>query len=90
MTAGPWRPVKIEVYHAAIDDFWASYSVTEDLKSVTGDVLVKADGSVDEARLSIQLGGQDIVHQSVKTTSSDTIKLTFKIGKQFRLRYTPS
>lgn len=85
MTAGPWRPVEIEVYHAVLEDFWASYKVSEDLKLVTGDVIVKGSGTIDEARLFIQLGGQDIAHQSVNTASSETIELPFRIGKKARL-----
>lgn len=78
MTAGPWRPVYLEVSSAYVDDVRIDYTVTEDLSSAAGSVQVDHHGQVDDIRLSIKRHGQDVFTTSTKVGAGAT--LNFKLG----------
>lgn len=49
MTAGPWRPVFLELYVARVEDVWAQYTVAPDLKSCSGRLLAVVKGTTDSS-----------------------------------------
>lgn len=80
MTAGPWRPVRLEVSAAYIEDVHVKYDLCEDLSVVQGNVQVEADGPFDEARLSIRFQN-NLVFSSVAVASpEDRVNIAFTIG----------
>ncbi|OAQ65104.1 beta-mannosidase [Pochonia chlamydosporia 170] len=87
MTAGPWRPVYLEVSSAYVDDVRINYTVTEDLSSAAGSVQVDHHGQVDEIRLSITHQGQEVFTTSTKVGAGgalnfelDDPKLWYPVG----------
>ncbi|VUC21450.1 unnamed protein product [Clonostachys rosea] len=78
MTAGPWKPVSLEVSSAFVQDVLTSYDVHEDLTSVSGTVNVEFDGSVDEIRVSISHQGAAVATASYTPTDS-TASIAFEI-----------
>ncbi|KAH7121379.1 glycoside hydrolase superfamily [Dactylonectria macrodidyma] len=48
MTAGPWRPVLLDQYVVRLDDIWAQYQVSPDLKTCSGHLHARAGEGVRE------------------------------------------
>jgi beta-mannosidase len=44
MTAGPWRPVRLETYCSRVDDLSVEYNLAEDFVSCGGVISVRVDG----------------------------------------------
>lgn len=62
MTAGPWRPIHLDICFARIVDSWLQADVAADLKSVSLSALVHVDSDVDcKVDLSLILDGR-ILH----------------------------
>ncbi|OAQ81177.1 beta-mannosidase [Purpureocillium lilacinum] len=79
MTAGPWRPVYLEVSSSHIDDFWVKYDVSEDLSVATGTVEVHSSGEVDEIRLSIGKNGGSLFSGSSSHRKDGKANVEFKV-----------
>lgn len=81
-TAGPWKPVWLEVSSAHISDFLLNYSVSPDLEKVQGTVEIDVEGCYDTANISI-LFQDTLVHDTVAAKpSSDRLVVPFAIGTQ--------
>jgi beta-mannosidase len=81
-TAGPWRPVWLEVSSAHINDFILNYSVSPDLEKVQGTVEVDIEGLYDRANVSIRFQ-DDVVYTTAAAKSSDgRLVIPFAIGTQ--------
>lgn len=79
-TAGPWKPVWLEVSSAHISDFLLNYSVSPDLEKVQGTVEIDVEGYYDTANISI-LFQDTLVHEKVATkSSSGHLVVPFTIG----------
>ncbi|KAJ4108671.1 hypothetical protein NW768_012148 [Fusarium equiseti] len=61
MTAGPWRPVRLEISHTHISNVRVDYDVSDDLSIITGKIVADIEGLVDEIIFTIRCGGQDIL-----------------------------
>jgi beta-mannosidase len=48
MTAGPWRPVRLERYSSRVEDVWIEYSLDDDLEDCKGTISARVDGHADE------------------------------------------
>lgn len=48
ITAGPWRPVRLERYTSRVEDVWIEYLLDDDLKDCTGVISAHVDGHADE------------------------------------------
>lgn len=81
MTAGPFRPVRLEVSLAHIEFAKVDYDITDDLKSVAGKVLVDVKGPADEVVLSLQHGGKEVFSASSAVASQGTAAVDFKLGR---------
>lgn len=44
VTAGPWRPVRLESFVDRIDDLWIESTVADDLRSCAGKIHVRTEG----------------------------------------------
>ncbi|KAI1072862.1 hypothetical protein LB507_011455 [Fusarium sp. FIESC RH6] len=69
MTAGPWRPVRLEVSHMHISNVRVDYDVSNDLSTITGKIVADIEGLVDEIIFTIGYGGQDIFCVAQKAES---------------------
>lgn len=79
MTAGPWRPVRLEVSHMHISNVRVDYDVSNDLSTITGKIVADIEGLVDEIIFTIGYGGQDIFCVAQKAESG-TNASEFKLG----------
>ncbi|CAM1502503.1 Fc.00g044870.m01.CDS01 [Cosmosporella sp. VM-42] len=78
MTAGPWKPVRLEVSSAHIEDAHVKYELFQDLSAISGAVQVETKGEFDETRLSIRF--QDhLVFSGAAVTSADHANIAFTI-----------
>ncbi|KAH6670314.1 beta-mannosidase [Plectosphaerella plurivora] len=67
MTAGPWRPVYLEQYTSLVEDVWAQYTLSADLKSATGRLLARVSGSQgdsDRVLLSLSRDGKTVFEKT--------------------------
>ncbi|KAM0217588.1 hypothetical protein ACHAQD_007331 [Fusarium lateritium] len=77
MTAGPWRPVRLEVSSTHIENVRIDYNIANNLSSVTGSVVADVEGLVDEITLVVSLGDNEVFRTSQKT--SETNNISFNI-----------
>ncbi|SPJ78226.1 related to beta-mannosidase [Fusarium torulosum] len=64
MTAGPWRPVRLEVSSTHIDSVRIDYDVVKDLSFITGSVVVNVEGPADEITLVVSHGDEEVLRTS--------------------------
>lgn len=77
MTAGPWRPVNLEVYSARIGDLYTEINIDDSLKSagVTTHVVIEGIGS--SVRFDVSIDGETVASETV--AASENTQATFKI-----------
>ncbi|KFX95141.1 hypothetical protein V490_04005 [Pseudogymnoascus sp. VKM F-3557] len=46
MTAGPWRPVRLETYVSKVENLWMENTLDEDLNACRGTILAHVDGEI--------------------------------------------
>lgn len=83
MTAGPFRPVRLEVSFAHIDFAKVDYNIADDLKSVAGKVSVDVQGAADEIVLSLQHEGKEVFRATSLVASQGSTALNFQLGMLF-------
>ncbi|KAI0885015.1 glycoside hydrolase family 2 protein [Annulohypoxylon maeteangense] len=80
MTAGPWRPVYLEQYVSKIDDVWAQYEVSKDLKTSSGQIFAKIVGANSKpVNLTISLGGTIIWEKAAAVDNNGLAKADFQV-----------
>jgi beta-mannosidase len=79
-TAGPWRPVRLEVSSAHIENVLIKYVVSPDLKRINGTVEAHVDGPFDKANVSIHLQEDVIYTRTIERSSKDPLSVSFTIG----------
>ncbi|RSL48472.1 hypothetical protein CEP54_012913 [Fusarium duplospermum] len=80
MTAGPWRPVRLEVSYAHIDDVFVKYELSDDFKTVEGSVDIEVDGGFDQACLSIRFEDDVVFSSEVSPPSTGRASIPFNIN----------
>ena len=75
MTAGPWRPVRLETYHARIDDLWSEIEVSKDLEKATGTLIARVEGSIDRVIFKLKLNGETVLSEEAEIVSEGLAKL---------------
>ncbi|KUJ24643.1 beta-mannosidase precursor [Mollisia scopiformis] len=70
MTAGPWRPVWLEMYHARVADLWAQLELDRNLQAATGTVHARVEGKVDFVTFALTLRGE-VIWQNVVRVEND-------------------
>ena len=83
MTAGPFRPVRLEVSFAHIEYAKVDYDIADDLKQVTGKVSVDVAGSADQLVLSLQRGGNEVFSTTSPVAAQESTVLDFQLGIAF-------
>jgi beta-mannosidase len=78
MTAGPWRPINLEVYSSRISDLWARTTIDDSLKSAEVTVNVDVEGPGTSVKVEVSCGGETVASETVNVSS--TTQLTFKIA----------
>ncbi|KAH7310846.1 glycoside hydrolase superfamily [Stachybotrys elegans] len=78
MTAGPWRPISIEIATASIQDISIKYQISPDLGAISGTVRVEFEGQVDAIRLTIAFKDSVITETTV---SHDSSVISFAISE---------
>lgn len=78
MTAGPWKPVRLEVYHSRIDDLRVDYNVSDDLSAVNASVSVQTEGSADTVAVAVELA-DNTVYEGTASVQNGKAKLGFSV-----------
>lgn len=73
MTAGPWRPVSLEVSYAHIEDVSVNYSLSDSLTTATGGIHARINGAVDEVRYTISFAGEERFSETSKESDADFV-----------------
>ena len=83
MTAGPWRPVRLECYSSRIEDVWIEYSLDDGLEHCRGVIYARVDGCVDdEIRLALRNAGGDSIFEARCAVGTDGVAETpFELHK---------
>ncbi|CAF3480093.1 unnamed protein product [Fusarium graminearum] len=79
MTAGPWRPVRLEVFSASINDMLIKYNISQDLKSIQGTIELEVEGSFDKADICISLKAGSVFTTSVARSRESRLVVPFHI-----------
>lgn len=66
MTAGPWRPVRLETYQSRITDLRVDYKVSNDLAAVNTTVSTEVEGSADTVAVAVELDGKSTYEGTAK------------------------
>ncbi|OHF00516.1 glycosyl hydrolase family 2 [Colletotrichum orchidophilum] len=82
VTAGVWKPVFLEQYVARIDDVWVKSEVSPDLETVSGQIIVKTQGSgAEEISVTFSLNDEVVLEKHLKVTEDGTAKVDFHLEK---------
>ncbi|KAL1302737.1 hypothetical protein AAFC00_003091 [Neodothiora populina] len=82
MTCGPWKPVRVETYHARISDVRVDYSVAEDLKSVIGHITAPIEGHAgDSVKFSVAFANEVVFEQTTEIATDRTANTKFGLDK---------
>jgi len=79
-TAGPWRPVRLEVSSAHISDMIVKYELSPDLKKTEGVVELSVVGEFDEASLLIHCQDTNVYTSTTKGSCGNGLAISFSIG----------
>ncbi|KAJ0413362.1 beta-mannosidase B [Aspergillus carlsbadensis] len=79
MTAGPFRPVRLEVSFAYVDFAKVDYELSDSLDAVTGTVSVDVKGAADEVALSFLYNGAEVYSQRAAVAADGPTAVNFKL-----------
>lgn len=80
MTAGPFRPVRLEVSNAYIDSVRIDYELSDNLSTVSGSVKAQVSGMCDRVVLSMRLDGNEVFSTTESVNPSGKATLNFKLS----------
>ncbi|KAJ5929864.1 Glycoside hydrolase family 2 immunoglobulin-like beta-sandwich [Penicillium verhagenii] len=84
MTAGIWRPVRLDIYTARVADLWpeTKLSINRDTAEVIAALRVESTG-VEEytARFALSLHGNKIAHQDIPVSTENEAQITFRVNR---------
>ena len=70
MCAGPWRPIRLEIYSSRIEDLWHNIVVKKDLNVAFGTLFAIVEGSADRVHFSFKLDNCTILEKTVTVGSN--------------------
>ncbi|KAL2831701.1 glycoside hydrolase superfamily [Aspergillus cavernicola] len=79
MTAGPFRPIRLEVSFAYIDFAKVDYELSYGLSTVIGKVSVDIAGSAEEVVLSLQYKGKEVYSTTTPVAADGSTILNFQL-----------
>jgi hypothetical protein len=88
MTAGPWRPVRLEVSWSNISDAVVKYELSQDLNEAKGGINVEVEGDFDEVHVSVRFQDDVVFHNS--TTAMEFCGATASLGRKAIIPFTIS
>lgn len=80
MTAGPFRPIRLEVSYAYIDHVPADYELVHGLENATGTVAIDVEGAADWILLVLRDKDNEVYSKCVKVASNGSTTLEFEIS----------
>ncbi|KAK1718026.1 family 2 glycosyl hydrolase [Colletotrichum acutatum] len=82
VTAGIWKPVLLERYVARIDDVWVKSEVSPDLGSVSGQIIVKTQGSgAEEVAVVFSLDDEVVLEKRIAVAKDGKAKTDYQLEK---------
>lgn len=81
MTAGPWRPVILEVSVARINRVNVDYEIARDLRSSTGSITVQTDGRCSKAVCTLTYQGAAVATVTGAIDQQGVARLDFSLGE---------
>lgn len=81
MTAGPWKPVRLEVYESRIEDVWTTYTISNDLRSVQGSVHAQIQGHLGAVHLRLLLENETLLDVETSPSAKGLVSVEFSLGK---------
>lgn len=83
MTAGIWRPVRLEVYSSRIDDLWPRVNLASDYQTAEVTAVTRIDSVAEgdcTARFTLRLRGDEIAQQDI-FVSNGQAQMTFRLNR---------
>jgi beta-mannosidase len=73
VTAGPWRPVWLEMYDVRVEDVWVRYALADGLEACSGRIFARMVGVTEgtEVRLCLSSWGGIVVFEAVARTDGE-------------------
>ncbi|KFA77082.1 hypothetical protein S40288_07967 [Stachybotrys chartarum IBT 40288] len=81
-TFGPWRPVFLEQYVVRVDDVWAQYQVTSDLKSCSGFLYARTSSGSDTSYhviMTLSYNGLPVLEKQCGVDQDGLAKAEFEL-----------
>jgi beta-mannosidase len=79
-TCGPWREVRLETYHARIEDLRVDYKLDDKLKSVQGTIIARVEGSSARSVAFAVYDGDRLVFKESADISDGVAKVEFHVN----------
>ncbi|KAJ1326169.1 beta-mannosidase [Microdochium nivale] len=79
LTAGPWRPISLEVYSARISDLYTEIKVDDSLKSANVVVQAVIEGEASAVRFDASIDGQVIASETVRISDNTHATTAFAV-----------
>lgn len=81
-TCGPWRPVRLEIYEARIDDLRIEYEVDLEANSVSGTITATIEGTPGDAvELVVVLASQEVFKATAVVSKEGRAQVEFLINE---------
>lgn len=81
MTAGPWKPVRLETYHARIEHVHVNYELAEDLTSVRGSFVAQTTSQSDTVQFELRLGRTTLLQIQGRVDDDGIARADFSLGQ---------
>ena len=81
MTAGPWRPISLEVYSARVSDLYTEIKIDDSLKSAEVVAHATLDGEAAKVRFEAFIDGNTIASETVPSGHDGRATATFVVSK---------
>ncbi|WYZ45930.1 hypothetical protein EsH8_IX_000155 [Colletotrichum jinshuiense] len=80
VTAGVWKPVFLEQYVARVDDVWVKSELSPDLKTCSGQIIVKTDGSgAEKVAVAVSLDDEVVLEMNLVVAEDGTARTDFRL-----------
>lgn len=80
MTAGPWKPVRLEIYQSRITDVWTTYELSDNLHVLQGTVHSQIQGHADVVRFRLFLDNETLFETEAAPSADGQVKVDITLG----------
>lgn len=81
MTAGPWKPVSLEISVAHIEHVKIDYELNSDLTTIRGAINIQTRGGCDRVQASFDFRGSKVLSIPSTVDAEGKVSLPFAIRK---------